>query len=128
MPGQLGRTFEITIMVASALREVRHCAPIDIVVDRKVVVALSGGVGRQAAWIGSKLPLSGGEPLPTPLTQPITGSPQSRDVIEGSRLFTLPVFLSPVAPGWNGNPSAFPELRTLLLPATHVGARTSHRH
>ncbi len=55
-----------------------------------------------------RLPLSGGQPLPAPLTQPITGNPQSRDVIEGSRSFTLPVFLSPVAPGWSGNPSAFP--------------------
>jgi hypothetical protein len=32
----------------------------------------------------------------------------------------------PWLPGWNGGPPAFPELRTLPLPATHVGAGTDH--
>jgi hypothetical protein len=43
-------------------------------------------------------------------------------------LFTRPVFPLPVAPGWNGDPWAFPELRTPLLLATHVRVGTGHKH
>ena len=40
----------------------------------------------------------------------------------------VPVFSSPVAPGWNEEPLGFfPELRTPQLPATHAEAGTGHR-
>ena len=44
----------------------------------------------------------------TPVQQPTTGGFLSRGIIKGSRSFTRPAFPSPVAPGWNGSPWAFP--------------------
>jgi len=44
----------------------------------------------------------------TPVQQPTTGGFLSRGIIKGSRSFTRPAFPSPVAPGWNRSPRAFP--------------------
>ena len=61
----------------------------------------------------------------TPVQQPTTGGFLSRGIIKGSRSFTRPAFPSPVAPGWNGSPRAFPPgLHTPPLPAAHAGVGT----
>ncbi len=44
----------------------------------------------------------------TPVQQPTTGGFLSRGIIKGSQSFTRPAFPSPVTPGWNGSPRAFP--------------------
>ena len=51
-----------------------------------------------------RLPLPNGQPY-TPLKPP-TGGAADNGAYEDSLAFTRPVFPSPVAPGWNGNPSA----------------------
>jgi hypothetical protein len=61
----------------------------------------------------------------TPVQQPTTGGFLSRGIIKGSRSFTRPAFPSPVAPGWNRSPRAFPPgLHTPPLPAAHAGVGT----
>ena len=75
------------------------------------VPSLSRGQWCPLGQKGLSQPTSAASRRPAPTNPAHTThheEPQSRDVIEGSRSFTLPVFLSPVAPGWNRSPPAFP--------------------
>ena len=51
-------------------------------------------------------------------------SQASRDIVEGSRLFTRPAFPSPVPPRWDGSPWASPSSFTPPSPAAHVEVGT----
>jgi hypothetical protein len=62
----------------------------------------------------------------TPVQQPTTGGFLSRGIIKGSRSFTRPAFPSPVAPGWNGSPRAFP--RASHPAVTGSACRGGDRH
>ncbi len=72
-----------------------------------------------------RLPLHSGQPL-----HPGNATHQPELTLtrrhQGFTHVTRPVFPSPAAPGWNGNPLGLnPELRTPRLPATHVRAGTA---
>lgn len=72
-------------------------------------------------------PAASQRPVPQPCTNnPPTGTWITRRQRRFTQ-FTRPVFPSPVAPGWNENPWAFPELQTPPLPATPVGVGTGLR-
>jgi hypothetical protein len=69
---------------------------------------------------------------PTPALHPISGASDA-DASEDSLTFPRPVFPSPVAPGWSGDPWAFPlgfslRLPTPPLPATPVKVGTGSEH
>ena len=59
----------------------------------------------QRSLSGRRLPLPNGQPY-TPLKPP-TGGVADNGAYKDSLAFTRPAFPSPVAPGWNGNASAF---------------------
>jgi hypothetical protein len=78
--------------------------------------------------LSRRLPLLGGQSLhPAPTSHP-TRYRFTRHQ-RGFKRFTRPVFPSPVAPGWNGRPWAFPRAPHPAgsAPATHVEVGTGHR-
>ncbi len=76
---------------------------------------------------GCRLPLLSGQSC-TPASHPTSGAADdeaSKDLLT----FTRPVFPSPVAPGWSGDPWAFPlKLPTPPSPATPVEVGTGPEH
>ena len=74
-------------------------------------------------------PAASQRPVPAPRSNiPSAGLRITRHQ-RGFKQFTRPVFPSPVAPGWNGQPLGFPPSFAPRRPgaATHVGVGTGHR-
>ena len=61
------------------------------------------------------------------MSLPATASVPLGQRLEGLRNSPVPVFPSPVAPGWNGSPRAFPRASHPALTSGHVGVGTGHR-
>ena len=75
-------------------------------------------------------PAASRRPVPAPRSSiPSAGLPITRHQQRFTQ-FTRPVFPSPVAPGWNGRPWAFPRASNPAgqEPTTHVRAGTGHEH
>jgi hypothetical protein len=78
--------------------------------------------------LSRRLPLLGGQSLhPAPTSHPTRYCFTRHQ--RGFKRFTRPVFPSPVTPGWNGRPWAFPRASHPAgsTPATHVEVGTGHR-
>jgi hypothetical protein len=68
-----------------------------------------GGVlPAEQEWLSRHPPLLNGQPLLPRCHDPSRSIRSHETSSKGSRSFTRPVFPSPVAPGWNGSPPAFP--------------------
>ena len=78
--------------------------------------------------LNRRLPLHSGQSL-HPATTSHPAGPHITRHQRGFKQFTRPVFPSPVAPGWNRSPWAFPRASNPAgsAPTTHVEVGTGHR-